>query len=318
MRAFALPLLVTLALSHADPAAAQTPVDLTDATARSILVEIDEDITDFTSLGGLYGPRLLASFTSDGTTATVIVPGPSVEARFATQFAGFITPVAGSFSDYAFELDVSTGDVLSATVSGSVTAALLGTLDIDQTASSSEIAGFMLQNFQGFDFPFYCVSGATCTLVPGVPYDPATGVARAVGRVGTGLLEFMTPFADIRLSEAIPPTCDIAFVGDDAVPGEAVEATLAVRHAGTDPVSIEMKLYLDSAASGPLSFVNIGSDGTVILDESTDIVYPAATILTVDATTPLGAITLGCRLLDPITGALIFEQTDTLEIKDVR
>src|SRR5262249_20058447 len=160
------------------------PLDLADPTPRQIRVEIDQELHDYAAIGGAYSLPIPASFTSDGTTATITVDGSAAAAFVTDYFNGAIGTVPGSFSDYVITIDVASGAITSAHVSGTLDTAI-GAVPFDQTASSDAVAGFTIFPFMGFDFPLFCDSGAECTIVPGAPYDPATGRANAVGIIVT-------------------------------------------------------------------------------------------------------------------------------------
>ena len=202
---------VLLALLLPCSIAAAAPLDLGDPTPRTVLVEFDEDSTDLAAIGSLYGAPIEASFTSDGVTATIAVPGVALEALVDSVFVGTATAVPGSFSDYVLQIDVATGEVLAADVSGDIQVVLLGVLQLTQTASSTTLAGFQFIDLLGVLIPEFCTGGVGCTIVPGLPYDPATGTANAVGSIVTNspLLPIVfSPFGDVRLSES-GPGCNV-------------------------------------------------------------------------------------------------------------
>jgi hypothetical protein len=194
-----LPLLVSSALA--------APLNLADPTARQIRVEIDQELHDYAALGAAHALPIQASFTSDGSVATIVVPSSATEAFIDQFFAGAISAVPGSFTDYVITLDVATGEVMSASASGTLST-VIGNIPVTQTASSTTLAGFEIFPFMGFDFPLFCTSGPTCTIVPGAPYDPVTGRANAVGIIVTSVFNTFTPFGDMRLSENTPLECE--------------------------------------------------------------------------------------------------------------
>lgn len=308
------PLFVALLL--AVPATAGVPFDIDDPTPRPIRVELDEEVNDFGVQGGAYGVPLIGSFSSDGSVATVTLPGPTIESRIALLFEGLLDPQPGSFSDYVIRIDVATREVLSADATGVLDAGPAGVLSITQTASSTETAGFFLALFQGFDFPFYCIAGVDCVLVPGAAYDPATGRARAVGRVATGLLDFFSPFGDIRLTEAMPLACDTAVAAQDVLPGEPVLVELVIRNDGPVERPIEIKVYARDPNGQDVSFVNVGYEGSSILQPGDVFAFPRTTVFALPPLAPpLGTFEVGCRLLNPVTGETLVEDQDFFEAK---
>lgn len=301
----ALPLLLSL---PAASAVAQ-PLVLSDPTPRTILVEFDEDATDLGAVGSLYGPGIAASYGSDGVTATISVPGAALEALVDSVFAGTATSVPGSFSDYVMELDVATGEVLAADVSGDIQVPILGVLGLTQTANSTTLAGYEWVDFFGLLVPQFCTSGAACTIVAGLAYDPTTGVANAVGSIVTSspLLPLMfSPFGDVRLSEAVGPGCD-------------VEVSQLAYTAGEQLVLSVLSFSGDSAANSPdtrlrlqLSF---GAAFTASLIDAGPLTLPAAFALdagpvglfNVPASLPKGSWAFRCAVERFTTGEVIAE-----------
>lgn len=274
---------------------------------------MDREQNDFAAIGGAYALPIRASFTSNGLVATITVPGADVEAFIDELFVGVIATVPGSFSDYVIAVDTISRQVLSAGVTGSLDT-VLGVVPVTQTASSTALAGFQLVPFMGFDFPFFCTTGATCTIVPGAPYDPATGRANAVGTIASSLFTTFTPFGDIRLSEVTPVECDVAINARDFVAGEGVEVDLAIRSNEAAERAIELKVWLDRGDGQKLSAVNLGADGTQPLPAGHVARFTHTPLFTVDAAVPLGDWAAGCRLLDPVTGELLVQDRDPFRV----
>jgi hypothetical protein len=293
------------------------PVDLTDPTPRTVRLEIDQEQHDYGFRGGAYTLPLDAAFTSDGTTATIDVDGSAVGAFVNEYFAGAASVVPGSFSDYVVTIDVASGAVLSASVSGTLST-VVGDVPIAQTASSSDVAGWQPFDFMGFTFPLFCTSGDGCTLVPGAPYDPLTGTANAVGIIVTSLFDTFTPFGDIRLSELPPIGCSTAIDAKDYVPGETVRAGFDIRSAQATTRAVEMKVWIERGDGLLVSAINRGAAGDQPLVAGEDGHYAEAPLFTVTAGTALGAWSVGCRVLDPITGEVLAEDRDPFTVLTTR
>jgi hypothetical protein len=115
--------------------------------------------------------------------------------------------ISGSASDFTLEIDLTTMEATAQAVSYQVLITSPvpfpqnGTVTRD--LSTTATAGFaFLPQFPGF--PFFC---DTCTLVPGAPYDPATGKIHAVGSddLVAPDIPSLTGFSragDLRLSES--------------------------------------------------------------------------------------------------------------------
>ena len=115
--------------------------------------------------------------------------------------------ISGSASDFTLDIDLTTMEATAQPLSYQVLITdpvpfpQNGTVTRD--LSTTATAGFaFLPQFPGF--PFFC---DTCTLVPGAPYDPATGKINAVGsdHLVAPDIPSLTSFSragDLRLSES--------------------------------------------------------------------------------------------------------------------
>jgi hypothetical protein len=305
-----------LAAFVASPAIAG-PLNLADPTPRQIRVEVDQELHDYAAIGGAYSLPISASFTSDGTTATITVDGSAAAAFVTDFFNGAVGTVPGSFSDYVVTIDVASGAVTSAHVSG-ILDTVLGNVPFEQTASSSAVAGFTIFPFMGFDFPLFCDSGDACTIVPGAPYDPVTGRANAVGIIVTSVFNTFTPFGDIRLTEDDGIRCDLSVNAKDYVQLEAVEVGADIRNGSSTGRAVEVKIWIGRADGINISAVNIGADGNTFLAGSSEHLFPVSPLFTVDASTILGDWEVGCRLLDPVTGETLAQDNDTFQVLATR
>lgn len=293
------------------------PLNLADPTPRQIRVEVDQELHDYAAIGGAYSLPIAASFTSDGTTATITVDGSAAAAFVTDFFNGAVGTVPGSFSDYVITIDVASGAVTSAHVSGILDTSL-GNIPFDQTASSDAIAGFTIFPFMGFDFPLFCDSGEGCTIVPGAPYDPVTGRANAVGIIVTSVFNTFTPFGDIRLTEDDGLRCDLSVSAKDFVTLETVEVGVDFRNGSTTGQAVEVKIWIARADGILVSAINLGADGHTFLAGGFENLFPQSPLFTVNASTILGDWEVGCRLLDPITGETLAEDHDTFQVLATR
>lgn len=308
---------ILLLLGSATAASAATPLDLTDPTTRTIRIEVDQELHDYAAVGGAYSLPIPATFTSDGTTATITVDGSATAAFIDDFFNGAVSTVPGSFSDYVITIDVATGVVTSANATG-ILDTVLGQVPVDQTASSTALAGFEIFPFMGFDFPLFCTSGASCTIVPGAPYDPLTGRANAVGIIVTPVFNTFTPFGDVRLTEDDELRCDLAVNAKDFVPLETVEAGVLFRNGSGTGRAVEAKVWIETADGFLVSAINVGANGGTFLPAGFEQLSPVSPLFAVQPSTVLGDWQVGCRLLDPITGETLASDLDTFEVLAVR
>lgn len=301
-------LALSIALGFAAGSAVAQPVDLADPTPRTVLVQVDENVDDFGSIGTQFGTAIAGAFSSDGATATVSVSGADIEALVELVFAGAAAVVPGSFSDYVVEIDVASGAVLSASVSGLVTLPIVGTISVEQTASSSTLAGFQLTNIFGYLVPIFCTSGASCTIVPGLPYDPATGQLNAVGLIAT-IFNVFTPFGDLRLSEVPQPlACDVAMSQPSYVDGQDVVIT-SLRFANTSASAIPARLLLQLTLPFGITVnaIDLGAGGGFSVPANFDRQLGPVTMFTLQPGQPRGNFSWRCALEDPTTGAVFAE-----------
>ncbi len=281
------------------------PVDLSDATPRTVLVEVDEFLDDYAAIGAGFGAPVEGQFASDGVTAVVTVSGGVIEALVDQVFAGAASAVPGSFSDYLVAIDVATGAVLSATVDGQVTVPILGTISLAQTASSGQVAGFKLTNIFGYTLPIHCTSGVDCTIVPGLPYDPASGQLNAVGVIAT-VFDVFTPFGDLRLSELTPPLdCDVEMSQAAYTDGQDVVIT-SLRFTNNTPDAIETRLRLQITLPFGITAnaIDLGAGGGFFIPGSFDNQLGPVTMFTLQPGQPRGDFSWRCALEDPLTGAI--------------
>jgi hypothetical protein len=292
--------------------ARSVPVDLTDPTPRTVLVEVDEFLDDYGAIGAMFGTPVEAQFQSDGVTALVTVPGDVIESLVAQVFAGSATVVPGSFSDYLVEIDVASGAVLSASIDGQVTVPILGTIALAQTASSTQLAGFTLTNIFGFTVPIFCTSGTACTLVPGLPYDPATGQLNAVGRIAT-VFDVFTPFGDLRLSEVPRPLgCDVEMSQATYTNGQDVVITsLRFQNSSPNAIQTRLRLQITLPFGVTANAIDLGAAGGFFIPGNFDHQLGPVTMFTLQPGQPRGDFRWRCALEDPTTGAIQAEDVAT-------
>lgn len=292
-------------------AALAAPLDLSDPTPRTVQIEFDEDTTDIGAIGSLYGPPLEASYASDGVTATITVPGAALEALVDAVFVGTATAIPGSFSNYVLEIDVATGDVLSANVAGDIDVILLGTLGLTQTAASTIVGGYEYIDFFGFLIPEFCTGGAACTLVPGLPFDAATGAANAVGSITTSsplIPVLFSPFGDVRLSEQPAPAadCTVATSQPSYTTGQQITLS-ALSFAGSPANNLpntRLRLQLSFGAAFTASIIN---GGPLTLPAGFAFDAGPVGLFAVPSSMPRGAWSFRCALEEFTTGEILAE-----------
>jgi len=282
-------------------AIAAGPLDLSDPTPRSIDLSVDQDVSDLALVGGAYSLPFDASFTSDGAVATVSIPGATVESLITDVFNGLAAAVPGSFSDYVISIDVNTNAVLSAAATGQISSPI-GNLAVTHRATSSEVSGFTITDLLGAQVPIYCTAGSDCTLVQGLPFDPETGTANAVGEVNATLVSVFTPFGDVRLTEQGTADCAVAVEQANYGPGDTLSFSFSIDNNLAVAQAIELKLWLEIPGYGEQTIFNLGGQGELVMIPNDSIVLPSSPLLVVDASTPPGQWSFGCRVLNVVTG----------------
>jgi len=203
-------LLVSVALGAANAGAA--PLNLADTTTREIHVEIEVS-SDPATVGTSYGSPIPATYSVAAGSGTVVIADEDYEAW---------ANVDGlAISDVVFRIDLATRAATLVTAIGSVVQPF-ASFDFIWTLGSERTAGFV----EADSFPqLHCESqaqidalcpivpqlcAATCVLVPGAAYDPATGKLNMVGfdrQAGCGetgclTIDLFNRNGDLRLTEA--------------------------------------------------------------------------------------------------------------------
>jgi hypothetical protein len=182
--------LLVIEVAEASARAAE-PMDLRDPRPRWISVRFENSPLDQPGqLATQYTAELPAWFEPDrvGNRVRVTIAGSAVESgRFEQQRLR-----AGSFSDFVWLFDASSGEVLSARVRGT----LIRRLDFGVFGSDVDLpfeAEMTTRSAVGFEavrhtlgqlvFPFCERAERGCTLVAPVRYDSRTGYVNAVGSI---------------------------------------------------------------------------------------------------------------------------------------
>jgi hypothetical protein len=183
---------IAVSVSAAASAAAQEiPLQIVDATPRAILVRFEQSI-DPASVGQTFGPAWPAAWSvSAGVGRVELSAETHGLARSAGEGLGF-APVPGSFAPIAIEIDLATLEATSEPTGGALTSGPLSLGFATRALASAATAGFIAPDAGEFFctsqqqiddlcpiIPFLC--GKTCTVVPGEPFDPVTGMLNLVG-----------------------------------------------------------------------------------------------------------------------------------------
>lgn len=119
-----------------------------------------------------------------------------------------------------------------------------------------------------------------------------------------------------RSTLAAPPECDIRLSQPLYVDGETLTAdVLRLAKPSGDPVAIELKIWLELSGIPPVSLVNLGADGSFVLAPGNDIELGPLPLLPVNASLPRGDYEFSCRMLEPVTGELLWEDRNPFEVR---
>lgn len=97
--------------------------------------------------------------------------------------------------------------------------------------------------------------------------------------------------------------------------GDTISVSLSLANAGIEPLAVEWKVWLELPDVGALSMINAGSDGSFMLPVDYTLESGPISVLQVDSSLSRGTGTLGCRLVDPATGATVFVQEQSFELE---
>lgn len=149
----------------------------------------------------------------------------------------------------------------------------------------------------------------------------ATGVSLSAG--DTIELRFVTTSqfgthvgVNLTVSSSVESICDIQMSQASYVNGETVTAqVLRIANPTAAPLAIELKLWFDLPTIPPISFVNIGANGDVVLPAGFDQNFGPLPLATVTEAFPRGTYGFNCRILHPVTGGLSVEDLNPFDIR---
>jgi len=216
--------LVSVLAGLAAPWAARAaePLDVTDATPRSVAVQF-EDSADLSSTGQSFGSFWPAAWSVSGNVGRVEI---SIETHEQLRDPPLdnMAPVPGTFEPIVIEIDLSTLEATTLPTSGAFTNGTQSFAFATFALDSTGVGGFASPGT-----PWFCSSqaeldmlcafipslcGKVCILVPGAAFDPLTGNVNMIGleeQIGCDgqpcfdAIYVFTPNGDLRLSEDPPP-----------------------------------------------------------------------------------------------------------------
>lgn len=216
--------LLTLAglLCLPSTSAALPPFDISDSASRTVVIWVDNEVSDPASVGNDLEFAFNGSWTSNGTTGTIVVEKNDVLTAFAiTGLPG--TPAdTVNWSDLTLTITIATGTVTSMSQTGTVAIAGLGnqpfsfdlntTLFDTTTSNSYTQTGFADVTFGPETFTGWCtdtnagqISGLACPAYDGPTpfgYNSGTGRFNAIGATDLNSIIFAySTLGDAQLFE---------------------------------------------------------------------------------------------------------------------
>jgi hypothetical protein len=141
--------------------------------------------------------------------------------------------------------------------------------------------------------------------LPGTDKDGKPRVADAV--VDMGVYEYP--------SASIPAALTITISKPSFINGDRVEASeFRLRNQGS-AVACEIKVWLSVPGIDPISVLNLGSDGSLVVPAGTNQDFGPLTLFTVSDGLPRGNYEFSSRLIDPVRGSTISEDRNPFLIQ---
>jgi len=125
-----------------------------------------------------------------------------------------------------------------------------------------------------------------------------------VGRLDNVVLEGSAAVCDIQMSQT-------AYVNGEQVIAEVFR----IANVAATPTAVEVKLWIDVPSHAPIKFANVGADGSFVLPAGLNKDLGPFSLFTVPPTAARGIYAFSCRMLHPITGALLMEDLNPFEIQ---
>ena len=114
----------------------------------------------------------------------------------------------------------------------------------------------------------------------------------------------------------VSPVCDIQLNQPSYQNGETITAQVfRLANPGSEPVSVEIKFWLEIPRIDPISLANQGADGSVVLPPGFDQDLGPMLLATIEPGHPRGVWAWNCRLLNPVTGETSSTDINTFDIQ---
>jgi len=147
-----------------------------------------------------------------------------------------------------------------------------------------------------------------------------SGTANLISFTACGLKPLSVEEACITFPVHVPvlnPVCEIELSQTTYVDGETITANVfRIANLTSAQSPSEWKVWLGVPGVPPISIINLGADGSLVLPAGFDVDFGPLPLVPVTAALPGGTYELSCRLLDPVTGGLLSEDLNNFIIRD--
>ena len=114
---------------------------------------------------------------------------------------------------------------------------------------------------------------------------------------------------------ADPPSCRLEVTQQTYREGDTVRASLHLANPTPATTQVEMKIWFSAPGEAPLSLANPEESGRALeLPGMLNRDSGSLRLFAVDEATPRGTYEMNCRLIDPVTGALLSEDLNAFQV----
>lgn len=187
---------------------------------------------------------------------------------------------------------------------------------VDGTANDGNVDRFRIR-IQKLDGSQVYDQRLTSGVLDTTSFEIPSGVLTEPGRyVGQVLIEGFNPFIRSRSFEMFEVSlCNIEMSQASYVVGETVTADVVrVSNPTANALAVEIKIWVGIPGAPPASVLNVGSDGALVLNPGFVSNSGPLPLFTVNPGGRRGQYEFSCRVLDPATGELIYEDLNSFEI----
>lgn len=184
------------------------------------------------------------------------------------------------------------------------------------TANDGNVGRFRIR-IQDLDGSLVYDQRLTSGVLDTTSFEIPSGILTEPGRyVGQVLVEGFNPFIRSRTFEIFEVSlCSIELSQSTYVDGETVIAdVIRISNPTASAIATEIKIWLGVPGAPPIAIANLGANGRLVLNPGFDSDSGPQRLFDVNASNPRGDYELSCRVLNPVTGELLYEDLNSFEI----